>query len=79
MYGLGALITTVAGLRIARLLAIPLLACAGIYAGSASLLSGKVNLAFYRALAIEDAGVLLVAILLASWALNFGKRGGLAG
>lgn len=75
IYGIGALVTAFAGLRVTKLLILPLLALVGMYALAGGLILPQApNSAFYRALAAEDAGVLITALLLAGWALRRSER-----
>ena len=73
IYASGALITAVGGLRASRLLATPVLGVVGVLAVGAVTFGGP-NVVFYKALAIEDAGALAFAFLLASWAINYRDR-----
>lgn len=73
LYGLGALATARLGLRATAVLITPVLALSAICAATATVLTPRSpHSAFYQALAVEEVGILLMALLIAlgvsSWA-----------
>lgn len=72
VFAVGAIATAAGGLRLTSHLVVPALGLLAAVAGTAALLlPGAQHLAFYAALAVEDAFVLLMALLIATSAQRY--------